>query len=240
MTVNNLSNNFSVVTGKTIDSQSLLVMVNDARRQCGESDVRNNDFVIRIKDELEGEFYETFVKPSGTNGGRPTEVIEMTIKQALRVAARESKSVRRALVDKLEDMQSDQLSELEMISRMAAAAALHEKRIQQVENRQEESERVIEQIATGAIPPGWQTIKNLSLCSGLTDGKTRQLVKAFGVPNKKVPFMTPTGILSAVTVAEEDHFMDALRDMKSVATRGVRSKFWNHPKIGRFELRDMA
>lgn len=237
MTVNNLSNNFSVVTGKTIDSQILLVMVNDARRQCGEKPVRNNDFITRVKDELEGETYEIFV---GKKNGADIEVVTMNIKQALRVAARESKAVRRALVDKLEDMQNDQLSELEMISRMAAAAALHEKRIQQVEHRQEESEKAIEQIATGAIPQGWQTIKNLSLCSGLTDGKTRQLVKAFGVPNKKVPFMTPTGILSAVTVAEEDHFMDALRDMKSVATRGVRSRFWNHPKIGRFELRDTA
>jgi hypothetical protein len=39
------------------------------------------------------------------NGTEKT-VITMTIKQALRVAARESKAVRRTLVDKLEDMQS--------------------------------------------------------------------------------------------------------------------------------------
>lgn len=91
---------------KTIDSQYLLEMVNTARKQCGEKMVRNNDFVDRIKDELEGEFYETFVKPAGKSGGRPVEVIGMSIKQALRVAARESKAVRRSLVDKLEDMQA--------------------------------------------------------------------------------------------------------------------------------------
>lgn len=96
----------SVVTDKTIDSQYLLEMVNAARKQCDEKAVRNNDFLERIKDELDGEFYETFVKPSGKSGGRPTEVIGMSIKQALRVAARESKSVRRSLVDKLEDMQT--------------------------------------------------------------------------------------------------------------------------------------
>lgn len=94
---------------KTIDSQYLLEMVNNARKDCGEKVVRNNDFIDRIKDELEGEFYETFVKPSGKAGGRPTEVIGMSIKQALRVAARESKAVRRSLVDKLEDMQSIQI-----------------------------------------------------------------------------------------------------------------------------------
>ena len=105
MTKLSLTSNAHLVE-KTIDSQYLLEMVNKARKECGEKVVRNNDFIDRIKDELEGEFYETFVKPSGKAGGRPTEVIEMSIKQALRVAARESKAVRRSLVDKLEDMQA--------------------------------------------------------------------------------------------------------------------------------------
>lgn len=94
----------SVVTDKTIDSQSLLAMVNAARKQCDEPEVRNNKFIEKIEDELEGEFYTKSAKPSGSNGGRPIEVIDMTIKQALRVAARESKAVRRSLVDKLESM----------------------------------------------------------------------------------------------------------------------------------------
>lgn len=91
---------------KTIDSQYLLEMVNAARKQCGEPGVRNNKFIEKVVDELEGEFYTKSVKPSGIGGGRPVEVIEMSIKQALRVAARESKAVRRSLVDKLEDMQA--------------------------------------------------------------------------------------------------------------------------------------
>lgn len=108
MTKKNVANVGFVVTDKTIDSQSLLEMVNQARRQCGEPEVRNNKFIEKVVDELEGEFYTKSVKPSGTNGGRPVEVIGMTIKQALRVAARESKVVRRSLVDKLEDMQAIQ------------------------------------------------------------------------------------------------------------------------------------
>ena len=43
-----------------------------------------------------------------SKGGADQVVIEMTVKQALRVAARESKAVRRSLVDKLEDMQAIQ------------------------------------------------------------------------------------------------------------------------------------
>ncbi|MDF7679121.1 hypothetical protein PT300_00185 [Enterobacteriaceae bacterium ESL0689] len=103
MTKQTVANVRSVVTDKIIDSQSLLEMVNQTRRRCGESPVRNNVFVERIKDELDGETYKNFV---GQKNGAEIEVIEMSIKQALRVAARESKAVRRSLVDKLEDMQA--------------------------------------------------------------------------------------------------------------------------------------
>lgn len=86
-----------------IDSQELLVLVNEARKECGQKPIRNNDFVARIKDELAGEAYETFVTPMDSKkGGADQEVIGMRRKQALRVAARESKAVRRSLVDKLE------------------------------------------------------------------------------------------------------------------------------------------
>ncbi|EBO4169429.1 hypothetical protein DKN16_14900 [Salmonella enterica] len=103
MTKFNLAVNKAVVTEKSIDSQYLLEMVNAARKQCGESVVRNNVFIDRIKDELDGETYKIFV---GQKNGAEIEIIEMSIKQALRVAARESKAVRRSLVDKLEDMQA--------------------------------------------------------------------------------------------------------------------------------------
>lgn len=101
MLTGNLAVHGSAVTVKTIDSQSLLVMVNNARKQCGEKPVRNNDFINRIRDELEGETYEIFV---GHKNGYDIEVIRMSIKQSLRVAARESRAVRRSLVDKLEAM----------------------------------------------------------------------------------------------------------------------------------------
>ncbi|HCD2981168.1 TPA: hypothetical protein SLO68_005115 [Klebsiella pneumoniae] len=107
MTSLNLAPKSSVVTDKTIDSQSLLLMVNDARKQCGEKEVRNNDFIARIKDELEGERYEIFVVQKANK--TISEKVVMSIKQALRVAARESKAVRRSLVDKLEDMQAIQV-----------------------------------------------------------------------------------------------------------------------------------
>lgn len=97
-----LANSFNAVTNKTIDTQKLLSMINVARKSCDENQIRNNVLIDRVKDELEGEYYKIFVvqKPNNTS----SEIIEMDIKQALRVAARESKAVRRVLVDKLESM----------------------------------------------------------------------------------------------------------------------------------------
>lgn len=44
-----------------IDSQRLLTMVNETRKEYGEPPIRNNVFIDRIKDELEGETYKIFV-----------------------------------------------------------------------------------------------------------------------------------------------------------------------------------
>ena len=107
MTLSNLASKGSVVIEKTIDSQYLLEMVNAARKQCGEPVVRNNKLIEKVVDELDG---ETYTKSVGRKNGQDIEVITMSIKQALRVAARESKAVRRSLVDKLEDMQAIQIS----------------------------------------------------------------------------------------------------------------------------------
>ncbi len=100
--INNIANQSSFPAA-TIDSQMLLKMVNEARKLCGEKPVRNNDFIARVKDELDGEYYEIFVVQKLNN--TTSETISMTYKQALRVAARESKAVRRSLVDQLESMQ---------------------------------------------------------------------------------------------------------------------------------------
>ncbi|EPE5587940.1 phage antirepressor KilAC domain-containing protein [Escherichia coli] len=82
-------------TRDTIDSLTLLKMVNEARKLCGEPEVRNNKFIEKILDELDGEHYTKSVveKMNKTS----MLVITMTFKQALRVAARESKAVRRSL-----------------------------------------------------------------------------------------------------------------------------------------------
>ncbi|WP_395490893.1 hypothetical protein ACG1VR_10560 [Cedecea davisae] len=213
-----------------IDSQSLLAMVNDARRQCGEPEVRNNKFIEKIEDELEGEFYTKSAKPSGISGGRPVEVIDMSIKQALRVAARESKAVRRALVDRLEDMQAARpasLSQNEIIAAMAVANVEQDRRIHALEKQ-------VNDMAQGAIPAGYQGYSYLSGRTGLSDRKCRQLVAAYDVEHKTVPHVAPTGAVTRMTVVLEQDFMDSFNQMVSEAER--RGCYHFHAAIGKFML----
>lgn len=217
---------------KTINSQDLLVMVNDARRQCGESSIRNNVFIERIKDELEGETYKIFV---GQKNGAEIEIIDMLFKQALRVAARESKAVRRTLVDQLEDMAGNKqpMTEIEMIAAMAADAVRQQKRIAHVEEKVEEVVETIENIKRGSVPAGWSGYSVLKIKSGMTPPKCKTLVKAYGVPTDTITMLTPDGQPRPMAIVLDVEFMAAFRQMMSEAEpRGTR---WYHPKMGLFQ-----
>lgn len=79
----------SLVTSSsiTMDSSELLLLVNIARRDSGEKPVRHNDFVARCRDELDGEYYETFVVQNSNKTG--SEVLRLTPDQCKLVAMRE-------------------------------------------------------------------------------------------------------------------------------------------------------
>lgn len=218
---------------KTINSQELLVMVNDARRQCGEPEIRNNVFVDRIKDELEGEHYKIFVVQKSNN--TESQNIDMSFKQALRVAARESKAVRRTLVDQLEDMAGNKqpMTEIEMIAAMAADAVRQQKRIAHVEERVEEVVETIENIKRGSVPAGWSGYSVLKIKSGMTPPKCKTLAKAYGIPTDTITMLTPDGQHRPMAIVLDADFMRAFRQMMSEAEpRGTR---WYHPKMGLFQ-----
>jgi len=99
---------------RTMSSFDLLVLVNEARIQHGESEVRRADFTARCKDELDGEYYETFVVKNSR--GPASEGQMLTKDQCLLVSMRESKAVRRIVVQKLNDLsQPRELTRLELI-----------------------------------------------------------------------------------------------------------------------------
>ncbi|WP_339053150.1 hypothetical protein [Arsenophonus endosymbiont of Crataerina pallida] len=230
--MSNLMNvpNVTLSNNETIDSQQLLLMVNETRKEYGESPIRNNVFIDRIKDELEGETYKIFV---GQKNGADIEIIEMTLKQALRVAARESKAVRRSLIDKLEQ-QSKPQSANEIIAAMALANVAQERRLKSIEHQVEQVSEEIEQIKQGTIPAGFQGYSYLKTKYGLSDAKCRQLVMAWKVPCKKVPHVAPGGQITQMSVVDEAAFKNALDNMMLEAEK--RGSQWYHPKMGRFSV----
>lgn len=97
-----------------MSSFDLLTLVNDARVEFGEKEVRRADFTARCKDELDGEYYETFVVRN--QRGPASEGLMLSKDQCLLVAMRESKSVRRKVVTKLNDLaQPRELSRMDLI-----------------------------------------------------------------------------------------------------------------------------
>jgi hypothetical protein len=97
-----------------MSSFDLLDLVNAARAELGEGEVRRADFTARCRDELEGEYYETFVVKN--QRGPASEGLMLTKDQCLLVSMRESKAVRRSVVAKLNSLSPpQQLSTIEIL-----------------------------------------------------------------------------------------------------------------------------
>ena len=84
---------------KTMSSRDLLDLINDARLLRGEKAIRANDFNARVVDELEGDHYESFVVKNLNN--TESVIFNLNEDQCLLVSMRESKSVRRTVLEKL-------------------------------------------------------------------------------------------------------------------------------------------
>lgn len=86
-----------------VSSLELLKIINQVRLEFGESTIRPNDFHARIHDELEGEHYETFVvnNPNRT----VTVAAKLNHDQSMLISMRESKGVRRKVLEILKGQQ---------------------------------------------------------------------------------------------------------------------------------------
>lgn len=87
----------------TMSNIELLEVINHARKEFNEKPVRLNDFNNRIADELEGEYYETFVvrNPNGTT----SQGFNLNIDQCTLIGMRESKGVRKNVLAILKEKQ---------------------------------------------------------------------------------------------------------------------------------------
>jgi len=87
---------------KTMSSKELLDIINLARTQSGESELRLNKFNEKIEDELEGENYTFSVVQNPNN--TESKIYQLTSDQCMLLTMRESKQVRRMVLAKLKSM----------------------------------------------------------------------------------------------------------------------------------------
>jgi hypothetical protein len=107
----------------TMSGTDLLALVNEARKEFGEAVIRANVFAERIKDELDGEHYKSFVVQNLNN--TLSTVFELTRDQCMLVSMRESKAVRRKVVAKLNALDASVRS-IPMASKLAGEMAIME------------------------------------------------------------------------------------------------------------------
>lgn len=125
--------NLTTSNTKTMSSEDLWAIVCQARRDAGESLPRLNDFHNRVIDELDGEYYESFVVQN-TNNTKST-FYWLGQEQCLLVGMRESKAVRKQVLKKLKE-----LSELDkpQIPQTYAEALIEAGRLAQIVDEQAE------------------------------------------------------------------------------------------------------
>ena len=94
---------------ETMTSLELRDLINEVRKDFGEKPVRNDQFLARIEDELEGELggCKTFAP---AQGGTPMKYYGLTRDQCTLVGMRESKGVRRIVLEKLKAVERVNLS----------------------------------------------------------------------------------------------------------------------------------
>lgn len=154
--------NLPMSPGSTMTSTVLLELINDSREVYGEPAVRRNDFISRCKDELDGEHYETFVVQNLNK--TQSEELRLSRDQCLLIAMRESKGVRRRVVDKLNALDRP-MTQAELIAASAnqlvaieRQQAVHQQALQRVEHRVEQVENLR---FLSSRPTGFESISHI-------------------------------------------------------------------------------
>jgi hypothetical protein len=88
-----------------MNSFELRELVNRARAEFGESQVRNDQFIARVEDELSDDLegvQKIFIPHHGNN----VQAYPLTLEQCMLIGMRESKGVRRQVLEKIKDLES--------------------------------------------------------------------------------------------------------------------------------------
>ena len=128
---------------QTITTLQLREMINAARAEAGEPVISNTHFIDKVRDELDLGDDKFFTIPHEQNL-KPQIVAEITIEQATLVGMRESKTVRRAVLDVLKEMQNPQFS---IPTTLSGALRLAAEQAETIERQQLVIDNKTEQLA---------------------------------------------------------------------------------------------
>lgn len=109
------------LNNQTMTSIELREVVNAARVDAGEKPIRNDQFFVRIEDELEGEL-SVAKKMVNPTGGRPQKYYDLTLDQCTLVGMRESKAVRRNVLAQIKRLEKQNALSLPDFTDPIAAA----------------------------------------------------------------------------------------------------------------------
>lgn len=127
---------------ETVTSLELLKEINFFREKEDKTELGHNDLLKVIRDEFEEEISRGKISQSNYySRGKEYPMFNLTLGQAKQVLSRESKYVRKAVIQYIENLEEKlkeiipQLSEMEMIIKIAEKHVEHDKKFIEIENK---------------------------------------------------------------------------------------------------------
>ncbi|HCL4077991.1 TPA: phage antirepressor [Pseudomonas aeruginosa] len=128
----------------TMTSIDLRDIINEARAAANEPRVRNDQFIARVQDEL-GDELGVCKKIAHPQSGVLMECYELTLDQCMLVGMRESKGVRRSVLERLKALRAPMTQAEQMLAHAQIQVQL-ERRQQQIEQQQAQHQVAIERV----------------------------------------------------------------------------------------------
>lgn len=128
----------------TMTTIELRDMVNEARSAAGEPKIRNDQFIARVQDEL-GDELGVCKKIAHPQSGVLMDSYELSLDHCMLVGMRESKAVRRSVLEKLKSRRPP-MTQAEQMLAHAQLQVQVERRQQQIEQRQAQHQVAIERV----------------------------------------------------------------------------------------------
>lgn len=178
----------------TINTLELRAMVNDARAGFGESQVRNDHFLARVEDELGEEIIgvEKFCIP---HHGNLVDAYTLTLEQAMLVGMRESKGVRRQVLEQLKNLQAQAAApQFNIPTTLSGALRLAAEQAETIEAQQlliEKQKPSVEFVESYVEAEGLMGFRQVAKLLGANERKFRQMLLDQGVMYYLAGVLTP-------------------------------------------------